>query len=139
MKQVFIIAGGLLSLTIMLAIFIAILMVSVFKETTAEIWNKGREVIESSSSKMSETISTVEAKRDTFMAVYRSKENNGSCQQLAQKLNEVESGLSNGSLILPRSAVEQISTIKNAFDKSTSSTRNIACKQAIQVIDNLSQ
>ncbi|SUC01312.1 Uncharacterised protein [Proteus vulgaris] len=139
MKQILIIAGGLLSLTIMLAIFIAILMVSVFKETTAEIWNEGREVIENSSSKMSETISTVEAKRDTLMAIYKSKENHGSCQQLAQKLNEVDSALSNGHLILPRSAVEQIATIKNAFDESTSPTRNIACEQAIQVIDNLSQ
>ncbi|WP_193016856.1 hypothetical protein [Proteus sp. FME41] len=139
MKQILIIAGGLLSLTIMLTIFIAILIVSVFKDNTVEIWNEGREVIENSSSKVNEAMATVEAQRDTLMAIYQSKNNNGSCQQLAEKLNDVESALSNGSLTLPRPAIEQISTIKNAFDGSTSSTKNIACEQALQVINNLSQ
>lgn len=139
MKQILIIGGGLLSLTIMLAIFIAILMVSIFKESTAEIWSEGREVIENSSSTVRETISTVEKKRDTFMAIYQSKNNNESCQLLAEKLNNVEQALSNGSLTLSRPAIEQISTIKNAFDGSSSPTKNIACEQALQVINNLSQ
>ncbi|HEK2896196.1 TPA: hypothetical protein SMT94_000281 [Proteus mirabilis] len=139
MKQIFIIAGGILSLTIMLAILAAILIVSVVKDNTAEFWNESREVIESSSSTVRETLSSVEAKRDTLMAIYQSKDNNGSCQQLAEKLNNVEKALSNGNLILPRPAKEQISTIKNAFDGSTSPTKNIACEQALQVINDLSQ
>lgn len=139
MKQILIIAGGILSLTIMLAILAAILIVSVVKDNTAEFWNESREVIESSSSTVRETLSNVEAKRDTLMAIYQSKDNNGSCQQLAEKLNNVEKALSNGNLILPRPAKEQISTIKNAFDGSTSPTKNIACEQALQVINDLSQ
>lgn len=139
MKQILIIAGGILSLTIMLAILAAILIVSVVKDNTAEFWNESREVIESSSSTVRETLSSVEAKHDTLMAIYQSKDNNGSCQQLAEKLNNVEKALSNGNLILPRPAKEQISTIKNAFDGSTSPTKNIACEQALQVINDLSQ
>ncbi|MEQ5224314.1 hypothetical protein ABN220_01565 [Proteus cibi] len=139
MKQILIIAGGILSLTIMLAILVAILIVSVIKENTAEFWSESYEVIENSSSTVREAISTVEAKRDTLMAIYQSKENNGSCQQLAEKLNDVEKALSNGNLTLPQPAKEQISTIKNAFDGSTSPTKNIACERALQVINDLSQ
>ena len=73
------------------------------------------------------------------MALYQSKDNNGSCQQLAEKLNDVEKALSNGNLVLPRPAKEQISTIKNAFNGSISPTKNIACEQALQVINDLSQ
>ena len=139
MKQILIIAGGILSLTIMLAILVAILIVSVIKENTAEFWSESRELIENSSSTVRKTLSTVEAKLDTLMAIYQSKDNNGSCQQLAEKLNDVEKALSNGNLTLSRPAKEQISTIKNAFDGSTSPTKNIACEQAIQVITDLSQ
>ncbi|QIG05869.1 hypothetical protein [Proteus sp. ZN5] len=139
MKQILIIAGGILSLTIILAILVAILIVSAIKENTAEFWNESREMIESSSSTVRETLSNVDAKRDTLMAIYQSKDNNGSCQQLAEKLNDVEKALSNGNLTLPRPAKEQISTIKNAFDGSTSPTKNIACEQALQVINDLSQ
>ena len=39
MKQIIIIAGGIISLTIMIAIFVAILVVSVFKEDTVAAWN----------------------------------------------------------------------------------------------------
>ena len=46
MKQILIITGGVLSLTIMLAILVAILMVSVIKENTDEFWSESREVIE---------------------------------------------------------------------------------------------
>ncbi|WP_099075583.1 hypothetical protein [Proteus alimentorum] len=139
MKQILIIAGGILSLTIMLAILAAILIVSVIKENTPEFWSESREVIENSSSTVRETLSTIESKRDTLMAIYQSKDNNGSCQQLAEKLNDVEKALSDGKLMLPRPAKEQISTIKNAFDGSTSPSRNIACEQALQVINDLSQ
>lgn len=90
MKQILIIAGGILSLTIMLAILVAILIVSAIKENTAEFWSESRELIENSSSTVRKTLSTVEAKRDTLMAIYQSKENNGSCQQLAEKLNDVK-------------------------------------------------
>lgn len=139
MKQILIIAGGILSLTIMLAILVAIIIVSVIKENTTEFCSESRELIENSSSTVRKTLSTVEAKRDTLMAIYQSKDNNGSCQQLAEKLNDVEKALSNGNLTLSRPAKEQISTIKNAFDGSTSPTKNIACEQAIQVITDLSQ
>lgn len=139
MKQILIILGGILSLTIMLAILVAILIVSVIKENSAEFWNESREVIENSSSTVNATLSTVKAKRDTLMAIYQSKDNNGSCQQLAEKLNDIEKALSNGNLMLPRSAKEQVSMIKNAFDGSTSPTKNIACEQALQVITDLSQ
>ncbi|MBG6027462.1 hypothetical protein [Proteus columbae] len=139
MKQILIILGGILSLTIMLAILVAILIVSVIKENTAEFWSESHEVIENSSSTVNETLSSVKAKRDTLMAIYQSKDNNGSCQQLAEKLNDIEKALSNGNLMLPRSAKEQVSTIKNAFDGSTSPTKNIACEQALQVITDLSQ
>lgn len=139
MKQILIITGGVLSLTIMLAILVAILIESVIKENTDEFWSESHEVIENSSSTLRETFSTVEAKHDTLMALYQSKDNNGSCQQLAEKLNDVEKALSNGNLVLPRPAKEQISTIKNAFNGSTSPTKNIACEQALQVINELSQ
>ncbi|MCK9781536.1 hypothetical protein GY03_02475 [Proteus vulgaris] len=139
MKQILIIAGGILSLTIILAILVAILIVSVVKENTYEFLNESREVIENSSSTVRKTLSTVEAKRDTLMAVYQSKDNYGSCQQLTEKLDDVEKALSNGNLILPRAAKEQILTIKNDFDGSTSPMKNIACKQALQVINDLSQ
>ncbi len=139
MKQILIILGGILSLTIMLAILVAILIVSVIKENSAEFWNESHEVIENSSSTVNATLSTVKAKRDTLMAIYQSKDNNGSCQQLAEKLNDIEKALSNGNLMLPRSAKEQVSMIKNAFDGSTSPTKNIACEQALQVITDLSQ
>ncbi|WIV86974.1 hypothetical protein [Proteus appendicitidis] len=139
MKQILIILGGILSLTIMLAILVAILIVSVIKENSAEFWSESHEVIENSSSTVNATLSTVKAKRDTLMAIYQSKDNNGSCQQLAEKLNDIEKALSNGNLMLPRSAKEQVSMIKNAFDGSTSPTKNIACEQALQVITDLSQ
>ncbi len=139
MKQILIILGGILSLTIMLAILVAILIVSVIKENTAEFWSESHEVIENSSSTVNETLSSVKAKRDTLIAIYQSKDNNGSCQQLAEKLNDIEKALSTGNLMLPRSAKEQVSTIKNAFDGSTSPTKNIACEQALQVITDLSQ
>lgn len=139
MKQILIILGGILSLTIMLAILVAILIVSVIKENSAEFWNESHEVIENSSSTVNATLSTVKAKRDTLMAIYQSKDNNGSCQQLAEKLNDIEKALSNGNLMLSRSAKEQVSMIKNAFDGSTSPTKNIACEQALQVITDLSQ
>lgn len=138
MKQILIIAGGILSLTIMLAILAAILIVSVIKENTDELWSESREVIENSSSTVREALSTVEVKRDTLMAIYQSKDNNGSCQQLAEKLNDVEKALSDGKLVLPRPEKEQISTIKNAFDGSTAPSKNIACEQALQVINDLS-
>ncbi|WP_286146113.1 hypothetical protein [Shigella sp. FC1967] len=51
----------------------------------------------------------------------------------------LKKALSNGNLILPRAAKEQILTIKNDFDGSTSPMKNIACKQALQVINDLSQ
>ncbi|ODQ05281.1 MULTISPECIES: hypothetical protein [Enterobacterales] len=139
MKQILIIAGGILSLTIILAILVAILIVSVVKENSDEFLNESCEVIENSSSTVRKTLSTVEAKRDTLMAVYQSKDNYGSCQQLTEKLDDVEKALSNGNLILPRAAKEQILTIKNDFDGSTSPMKNIACKQALQVINDLSQ
>ncbi|QEZ92486.1 hypothetical protein [Proteus sp. CD3] len=139
MKQILIILGGILSLTIMLAILVAILIVSVIKENSAEFWSESHEVIENSSSTVNATLSTVKAKRDTLMAIYQSKDNNGSCQQLAEKLNDIEKALSNGNLMLPRSAKEQVSMIKNAFYGSTSPTKNIACEQALQVITDLSQ
>ncbi|WP_286146114.1 hypothetical protein [Shigella sp. FC1967] len=90
MKQILIIAGGILSLTIILAILVAILIVSVVKENSDEFLNESCEVIENSSSTVRKTLSTVEAKRDTLMAVYQSKDNYGSCQQLTEKLDDVE-------------------------------------------------
>lgn len=139
MKQLLIIAGGVLSLTIMLTTLIAILFVSIFKDEANNIWEEGHEVIETSSSKVNEAISIIEEKRDTLRIAYEGKNNNGSCQQLAEKLTDIEKSLSNGSLILPRSAIEQISTIGNAFEGASSATENIACEQAIQIIDNISQ
>lgn len=87
MKQIIIIAGGIISLTIMIAIFVAILVVSVFKEDTVAAWNNSRNVIENSSTQINDMFSFVKGKRDDVMARYQSLENSESCNQLVSKLD----------------------------------------------------
>ncbi|OAT37559.1 hypothetical protein [Proteus myxofaciens] len=136
MKQILIIAGGILSLTIMLAIFLAILIVSVFREEVADIWEDSNQVIQ---------ISSVQASNNTFvfndrggavkvsnLSLFRAH----SCNTLASKLNKIENALAKGSLSLSSSALEQVFMIKNAFDGSILPTKNIACEKANQVIDD---
>ncbi|HEK2657549.1 TPA: hypothetical protein SMT42_001946, partial [Proteus mirabilis] len=120
MKQIIIIAGGIISLTIMIAIFVAILVVSVFKEDTVAAWNNSRNVIENSSTQINDMFSFVKGKRDDVMARYQSLENSESCNQLVSKLDSVEKALAEGSLLLPRSSIEQIFTIKNSLNDSSS-------------------
>lgn len=115
MKQIIIIAGGIISLTIMIAIFVAILVVSVFKEDTVAAWNNSRNVIENSSTQINDMFSFVKGKRDDVMARYQSLENSESCNQLVSKLDSVEKALAEGSLLLPRSSIEQIFAIKIAL------------------------
>ena len=120
MKQIIIIAGGIISLTIMIAIFVAILVVSVFKEDTVAAWNNSRNVIENSSTQINDMFSFVKGKRDDVMARYQSLENSESCNQLVSKLDSVEKALAEGSLLLPRSSIEQIFAIKNSLNDSSS-------------------
>ncbi|ARX34587.1 hypothetical protein I4905_06325 [Proteus mirabilis] len=137
MKQIIIIAGGIISLTIMIAIFVAILVVSVFKEDTVAAWNNSRNVIENSSIQINDMFSFVKGKRDDVMARYQSLENSESCNQLVSKLDSVEKALAEGSLLLPRSSIEQIFAIKNSLNDSSSPAQSFACEQAIQFIDRI--
>lgn len=138
MKQIIIIAGGIISLTIMIAIFVAILVVSVFKEDTVAAWNNSRNVIENSSTQINDMFSFVKGKRDDVMARYQSLENSESCNQLVSKLlDSVEKALAEGSLLLPRSSIEQIFAIKNSLNDSSSPAQSFACEQAIQFIDRI--
>lgn len=137
MKQIIIIAGGIISLTIMIAIFVAILVVSVFKEDTVAAWNNSRNVIENSSTQINQIFSLVKGKRDDVMARYQSLENSESCNQLVSKLDGVEKALAEGSLLLPRTSIEQIFAIKNSLNDSSSPVQSVACEQAIQFIDRI--
>ncbi|MDF7278022.1 hypothetical protein NFF74_10870 [Proteus mirabilis] len=128
MKQIIIIAGGIISLTIMIAIFVAILVVSVFKEDTVAAWNNSRNVIENSSTQINDMFSFVKGKRDDVMARYQSLENSESCNQLVSKLDSVEKALAEGSLLLPRSSIEQIFAIKNSLNDSSSPAQSFACE-----------
>lgn len=141
MKQVIIITGGILSLTIILMIYVAIFMVTVIKDEPVEIGSEAGEMIQNTQiTHALPAVSTVQEKQRYLSNGYSVVDNADNCNQLALKLEEVENSLANKSLSLPRSSIEQIFMIKNAFDTlSPSSTQTIDCEQAIKVINGLSQ
>lgn len=134
MKKILIIAGGMLSLAIILTILAAIFMVTFIKEEGAGIWENSREITQRQS-----VISLAKEQSRDLINNNRSLESSENCQQLATKLNSIERSLANGNLALPRASIEQIFAIKNRLNGASTPVKSLACEQATRVIDALSQ
>ncbi|QAV24926.1 hypothetical protein PH4a_16920 [Proteus hauseri] len=138
MKKILIIAGGMLSLTIILAILVAILIVTFIKEEGAGVWQDSRDIIQRQSVPITQVISSAQKHSDSLVNYYQSLDNSENCQQLAAKLSSIEAALANGSLVLPRASIAQIFSIKNRLNGVSTSAKNLSCEQATKVIDTLS-
>lgn len=138
MKQIIIIVGGLLSLTMMLAMFIAILLVSIFNNETSEVWNFQTDNIQT---RIQSSTSILEdnAQENSISEYPQLLTQSERCQILMAKLNYIENSLANKKLSLSVSALDKIYAIKNALLHSTSSINSASCEQAISVIDSVYQ
>ncbi|WP_064720181.1 hypothetical protein [Proteus hauseri] len=138
MKKILIIAGGMLSLAIILAILVAILIVTFIKEDGAGVWQDSRDIIQRQSVPITQIISSAQKQSDSLVNYYQSLDNSENCQQLAAKLSSIEAALANGRLVLPRASIAQIFSIKNRLNGASTSAKNLTCEQATNVIDTLS-